>query len=145
MSAAALQALSVIILGGLGAYIAWRQWRTANDKLKLELFDRRLAAYRRLNDAIAPIVRSAKVTPEDATQFQRAMYDMRYLFDKETEDRVRDVYIMMTHKAALDAQLETADDKGKAVQQSHQLFQGIIDGITKDVPERMEKFMRFDR
>jgi hypothetical protein len=83
------------------------------------------------------------VTPEDAMQFQRAMYDMRYLFDKEIEDRVRDVYIAMTRKAALDAQLEMADDKEKAVHKSHELFQSIIDGITKDVPERMEKFMRF--
>jgi hypothetical protein len=142
---AVLQALSVLVVGGLGAYIAWRQWRTAHDKLKPELFDRRLAAYRQLNDAIAPIVRTGKATSDDAMRFQRAMYDMRYLFDKWTEDRVRDVYLAMTAKAALDAQLEKADDREKAVQKSGELFQSIIDGITKDVPERMEKFMRFDR
>ena len=140
-----LQALSVLVVGGLGVYIAWRQWRTAHDKLKLELFDRRLAAYQRLNDAVAPIVRTGKVTVEDARRFAQAMYDMRYLFDKETEDRVRDVYLAMTAKAAVDAQLEKADDKEKAVQKSYELFQSIVDGITKDVPQRMEKFMRFDR
>jgi hypothetical protein len=73
------------------------------------------------------------------------MHDMRYRFDKETEDRVRDAYKAMTEKAALDAQLEKAEDIKKAVQKSGELFQRIIDGICKDVPERMEKFMRFDR
>ena len=78
-------------------------------------------------------------------QFQQAMYDMRYLFDKETEDRNRDVYMAMIEKAALDAQLEKADDREKSVKKSGELFQRIIDGITKDLPNRMEKFMRFDR
>jgi ABC-type nickel/cobalt efflux system permease component RcnA len=80
-----LQALSVAIIGGLGAYIAWRQWRTAHDKVKLDLFDRRLAAYQRLKDAVAPITASGKVTLADTDRFARAMYDMRFLFDKETE------------------------------------------------------------
>ena len=85
------------------------------------------------------------MTLDDATLFQRAIYDMHYLFDKGTEDCVRDVYVAMTDKAAVDAQLEKADDRGKAVKKSGELFQRIIDGICKDVPERMEKFMRFDR
>jgi hypothetical protein len=51
----------------------------------------------------------------------------------------------MIEKAALDAQLEKADDREKSVKKSGELFQRIIDGITKDLPNRMEKFMRFDR
>ena len=34
-----LQALSVLVIGSIGAYIAWQQWRTAHDRLKLDLFD----------------------------------------------------------------------------------------------------------
>ena len=79
-------------------YIAWRQWRTAHDKVKLDLFDPRLAAYQRLKDAVAPIAASGKVTLADAERFARAMYDMRFLFDKETEACVDQIYRAMLDK-----------------------------------------------
>jgi hypothetical protein len=133
----------VFVVGCLGVYIAWRQWRTAHDKLTLGLFDRRLAAYQRLNDSVAPIVATGNVTLEDTRRFAQAMYQMRYLFDRETEACVQDVLKAMTDKAALDAQLERAKERGKAVRKSGELFQRIVDGIHKDVPEHIGKFMRF--
>ena len=36
----------------VAVYIAWQQWRTARHKLAVDLFDRRLQAYRKLNDSI---------------------------------------------------------------------------------------------
>ena len=140
-----LQALSVLVIGGIGAYIAWRQWRTAHDKVKLDLFDRRLAAYQRLRDAVAPIAASGKVTLEDADQFARAMYDMRFLFDKETETCVDEIYRAMLDKHTIDTQLERtrARNKEKALLKSGELFKRITDGVYTEVPERMERFMRF--
>lgn len=140
-----LQALSVLIIGGIGAYIAWRQWRTAHDRLKLDLFDRRLAAYQRLKDAVAPIAASGKVTLADTDRFARAMYDMRFLFDKETEACVDQIYRAMLDKLTIDTQLERtrARNKEKALLKSSELFKRITDGVFTEVPERMEKFMRF--
>jgi hypothetical protein len=110
-----LQALSVLVIGGISAYIAWRQWRTAHDRLKLDLFDRRLAAYQRLKDAVAPINASGKVTNEDTDRFARAMYDMRFLFDKETDTCVDEIYHAMLEKHAIDAQAERARDKKRDI------------------------------
>jgi ABC-type nickel/cobalt efflux system permease component RcnA len=142
-----LQALSVLIIGGIGAYIAWRQWRTAHDRLKLDLFDRRLAAHQRLKDAVAPIAASGKVTLGDTDRFARAMSDMRFLFDKETEACVDQIYRAMLDKLTIDTQLERtrARNKEKALLKSSELFKRITDGVFTEVPERMEKFMRFDR
>ncbi len=36
------------IIGAAVAYVAWRQWMTANAKLKLELFERRWLIYQRV-------------------------------------------------------------------------------------------------
>jgi hypothetical protein len=140
-----LQALSVI--GSIGAYIGWRQWRTAHDRLKLDLFDGRLAAYQRLKDAVAPIAASGKVTLADTDRFARAMYDMRFLFDKETEACVDQIYRAMLDKLTIDTQLERtrARNKEKALLKSSELFKRISDGVFTEVPEHMEKFMRFDR
>jgi hypothetical protein len=146
MSALA-QALSVLVIGGIGAYIAWRQWRTAHDKIKLDLFDRRLAAYQRLKDAVAPIAASGKVTTEDTDRFARAMHDMRFLFDKETETCVDQIYRAMLDKHTIDAQLERtrARNKEKALLKSSELFKRITDGVYMEVPERLERFMHFSR
>ena len=40
-----LSALSVPMIALFGAIIAWRQTRTARERLKLDLFDRRFAQY----------------------------------------------------------------------------------------------------
>ena len=140
-----LQALSVLVIGGIGACIAWRQWRTAHDKVKLDLLDRRLAAYQRLKDAVAPIAASGKVTLADADRFARAMNDMRFLFDKETEACVDQIYRAIIDKHTIDTQLERtrARNKEKALLKSGELFKRITDGVYTEVPERMERFMRF--
>jgi uncharacterized protein YhaN len=138
-----LQALSVLVIGGIGAYIAWRQWRTAHDRLKLDLFDRRLAAYQRLKDATTPINASGKVTNEDADRFAQAMHDMRFLFDKETDTCVDEIYRTMLAKHAIDAQVERARDKKKGYMKSSELFKRITHGVYTEVPKHMEKFMRF--
>ncbi|MFZ1180367.1 MAG: hypothetical protein WAN92_02400, partial [Herbaspirillum sp.] len=40
-----LSALSVPVVAVLGVYIAYQQWRLSQNKLKLDLFDRRFAVY----------------------------------------------------------------------------------------------------
>jgi len=40
-----MSALSVPLFAACAALIAYRQWKTARDKLKLDLFDRRMALY----------------------------------------------------------------------------------------------------
>ena len=73
------------------------------------------------------------------------MYDMRFLFDKETEACVDQIYRAMLDKLTIDTQLERtrACNKEKALLKSSELFKRITDGVFAEVPERMEKFMRF--
>ena len=139
------QPFSAFVIGVIGAYIAFRHWKLDHDKLKLELFDRRLRAYQTLRDAVAPIAASGKVTNEDTDRFSRAMYDMRFLFDNETETCVDEIYRAMLAKYAIDAQVERTPVKKKALLKSSELFKRITEGVYTEVPERMERFMRFNR
>ena len=70
------------------------------------------------------------------------MYDMRFLFDEEMERYVGQIHRAMLDKHALDHHLEGAGDKEKALLKSSDLFTFITNGIYKEVPDRMEKFMR---
>jgi hypothetical protein len=91
----------------------------------------------------APVAASGKVTTDDMNRFAKAMRDMQFLFDKETETCVKEIYDAMLRKSALDAQLEHADDKEKALLKSSELFKRITHGVYTDVPQCMERFMRF--
>lgn len=88
------------------AYVAWQQWRTARHKLAVDLFDRRLAAYRALNNAIGArhneilALTFEQVTRDPPTaalgEFWAAKSDAYFLFGprfhqaaERVEDRLR--------------------------------------------------------
>jgi hypothetical protein len=68
-----LSALLAPAIALLAAVIAWAQWRTARDRVKLDLFDRRMAAYERLRGAVVPINASGRVKNADTDSFARAI------------------------------------------------------------------------
>ena len=127
--------------------IACRQWQA-----EMDLFKRRLAAYDGLKSAVGGASASAAPSPVDTERFAQAMSDMRFLFDKDLERFVSGIYDALLKKHALDALLEKAAGKEKApadkaltekaLRKSRELFSQVTDGIYRDMPERMEKFMR---
>jgi hypothetical protein len=51
-----------LIAAGWGGYIAWRQWRTAQNRLRLDLFDKRFAAYAAARDVMGcPSLRDEEI------------------------------------------------------------------------------------
>ena len=127
--------------------VAYRRWQAG-----MYLFERRLRAYEQLKNAVAPVRASGAVSNVDADQFAQAMLDMRFLFNKDLEQFVDDIYDAMVKKHVLDTLLEKVADKEKsshdqalterALKKSEELFGQITDGVYRDVPDRMEKFMR---
>lgn len=53
-----VSSLLVPVIAVLGAVIAYRQWRVAQNKLKLDLFDRRFAIFDAARKLIASILAS---------------------------------------------------------------------------------------
>jgi hypothetical protein len=66
-------------------YIAYRQWRTARDKLKSDLFDKRLALYTSAFATINAITRIQIPTLEDLIEHERGMAGARWLFNEKVE------------------------------------------------------------
>lgn len=42
-----------VLVAAIVAYVAWQQWRTAHNKLAIDLFDRRYALYLKFTDLLA--------------------------------------------------------------------------------------------
>ena len=85
-----LAALLTPIVAILAVYIGYRQWRTAQNKLKLDLFDRRIKNY----DATHRLIKAAlsgKPPEELQNEFSQAIYGVKWLFGSEVESYLHDV------------------------------------------------------
>lgn len=75
-----VQATATLAIASFVAYIAWQQYKTASDKLKLDLYDRRYKVYRGLMDFLGEGVREPRVPKEAFGKFFTTTHEGRFLF-----------------------------------------------------------------
>ena len=119
---------------------------------ELDFFTRRLAAYEQLRSVVRCVGAQGAVSNVDTDRFAQAMSDMRFLFDEDLERFVGGIYHALLKKQELDALLEKvacqenapADQAliSEARMKSRELANQIYNGISSDMTEQMEKFMR---
>jgi hypothetical protein len=88
---AAIQAMTTLLIGVLGGYIAWRQWRTSQDRIVLDLFERRFQVFQELTRTIYGAFSKANVQINDLANFDAAREKARYLFGAEVHDYLKQV------------------------------------------------------
>jgi hypothetical protein len=74
-----LSAVLVPITTVLTLYIAWQQWRTNHQKVRHDLYERRLAYYVALMEFLACIVRSSRVTEAEMKNFSQQTRESYFL------------------------------------------------------------------
>src|SRR5688500_12312354 len=70
--------VSVLVLA-----VSYSQWRTANQKVVIDLFDRRKEVYSKLEAPIIQIIRHGTATQEDYRNFVNAQLEAQFLFGKD--------------------------------------------------------------
>lgn len=76
--------LGTLAIGCFVAYIAHGQWRTNKDKLKLDLYDRRLAVYEATMKFVLGLSGNPAVDAENMRQYLIATRQATFLFDDDT-------------------------------------------------------------
>jgi hypothetical protein len=69
-----------VVVGGFASYFAWRQWRLAREKLRLDLFDKRLAAYNGFLDKVRNDVGDADLTQAQYSEALQRKGTISFLF-----------------------------------------------------------------
>lgn len=64
-----ISAIGIPIIAMLAALIAFRQFQIARNKLKLDLFDKRMEVYSAVREALGNIARQGNLTPEQEIQY----------------------------------------------------------------------------
>lgn len=106
-----LAALLTPTVAILGSFIAYRQWRLAQNKLKLDLFGRRFSVYEAARTLIASIITSGKAKDEEVCKFLFATREAKWLLNASTSEYLEK---QLYHKA-LDLQTLAAELEGVPV------------------------------
>ena len=102
-----LSALLVPTVTAFGAMIAWRQWRTAQNKLKLDLFERRLAVYHATAQFLGSVLTTGKVLDEELFGFISSTREAKWLLDAHVADYLRtELYRKALQLQSLDSTLK---------------------------------------
>lgn len=80
------------VIAVMATYIAWQQWKTNQQKLKLEKYDRRLHVYEEVKKILSIIVRDAAASTEDLLRFRTSVSEADFLFGPEVIDYIDEIY-----------------------------------------------------
>jgi hypothetical protein len=76
-----IAALATASVALLAAFIAYQQWVTARNKLKLDLFEKRLQVYNAARSAIGDLITTEKPKSEVEWQYLNGIRGVKWLFD----------------------------------------------------------------
>lgn len=72
-------------------FIQYNQWKTAKDKLKIDLFDRRMKAFHTV-DRFVVQARGPHDDLDAISEMQKLLREARYIFDEKTYDKLDVLY-----------------------------------------------------
>jgi len=86
------KALLTPVIAIVATYIAWQQWKTNQQKLVLDRYDRRLRVYEEVRKILGIILREGKASYEELLRFWGAVSEADFLFGPEITDYISEIY-----------------------------------------------------
>lgn len=110
-----LSALLTPIVAVLGSLIAYRQWRLAQNKLKLDLFDRRFSVYKAACMLLTSIMTSGRSKEEEVYKYRVATWEAKWLLscevaeylDKQLFEKAVDLQTIYAEQEGLEGEART--------------------------------------
>ena len=139
-----LAALLTPTIAVLGSFIAYRQWRTAQNKLKLDLFDRRFAVYDAARNLIASIMTSGKAKDEELYKFLSGTRSAKWLLDEDIDNYFeKELWKNAVELQALESELQgvpVGDERTNNVRRQSEIKKWILEQY-KVLDAKFEKYL----
>lgn len=126
-------------------YIAWQQWQTNKNKLRLDLFDRRWAVFEAAMRLSAAAVHKAILTSEDIREFVGSTVGVRFLFNRglgDYCDKLRKEALAIMFDTTKLERLPVGDERTGVAKtlQERQLW--FSDQLDNGIPKRFAPFLK---
>ncbi|MGJ7573263.1 hypothetical protein ACSFBX_22250 [Variovorax sp. RB2P76] len=72
-----------VVAAIIAGTIAYRNWRTAQNKLKLDLFDRRMKVYENIRDTLRNVMLNEELTTQTFVECVDTIHEAEWLFNSE--------------------------------------------------------------
>src|SRR6267142_674771 len=79
------QGLLTPVIAIVATYVAWQQWKTNQNKLKLDRYERRLSVYKEVVRYISVGIRDANYDNDELLTFRSKVSEADFLFGVEGE------------------------------------------------------------
>ena len=73
-----------VVVGWIAGYVAWRQWRTAHDRLSFDLYEKRFEVYRATHNLLTTALIHRQVNGDDYRAFFNGIRHAEFLFKEKT-------------------------------------------------------------
>lgn len=139
------QGLTTLLIAAIVAYIMWQQYKTDKDKLRYDLYNRRLKIFQGTMVLLGRGVVQKKLNIEDIDQFNREKAEATFLFEKDVMDYLTTITRNCLDLWGVTAVLKTEPEgkpRNAAAKQQKALLQWFGDqpGVLKS---KFEKYLRF--
>jgi hypothetical protein len=125
-------------------YIAIQQWITAKNKLRIDVFDRRLPVFEATMRLTEIVVSKENITLEEVQEFAFATKGVQFLFNRKLKDYCENLYkeAFAVHKGKLriDSLAEGEErDEITAIWQQQRVW---FNDQRKEIPKRFARFLK---
>jgi hypothetical protein len=108
------QALATPAIALLAIVVAVLQWRTAHQKVVLDLFERRMKVYSEIRAVIASITSSGKLPNEKHFEFMRAVDGAKFVFGRKVNDYLNELNTALAYFQEADEEFGSLQGQARA-------------------------------
>jgi excinuclease UvrABC helicase subunit UvrB len=133
------------LIAAFVAAVVYFQWRTAHQRVVLDLFDRRLRVFEDIEKAVRSVFASAQVTNETFRLFVEAKARARFLFSKDVIDYLEKLQKDFAWRLSFtDDAIKKHANRNALFVQSHEVLNRIV-AFSEKSTVLFSPYMRLDQ
>ncbi|MBS0536946.1 MAG: hypothetical protein JSR72_23045 [Proteobacteria bacterium] len=144
MQSSTIVSIASVTVAIVVALVQYAQWRTANQKVVVDLYDRRLRIFQQLEGAIAPVMREAEVNADAFQNFAIGQAESRFLFGDDVKEYLQTLRESFAWPMAFtNTVIDHSEDRENLVNTKYDHIKRIVDFYSKG-PELFAPYIKLE-